>query len=487
PDWRVLLFQQFHDILPGTSVPEVFEQAEPQWRQARRQARRQRDLALSHWLAGHPAAREADPQAWTVVQLQPLPAQRRCLRLPAGAWRLADGTPLPSQPAAGGGQWLQLPALAGVAALSLDRAAPPPSGPSLEPVPQHPLQAHALADGRWRLGNGLVSVAVGPGGLEQLWDGAGRAYLGAPAQLRRYRDAGEFWDAWDLAADYADQPLPIDWHGGVQWIEQGPLCLHLTWRGRCGRSDLRLDLRVLADTPWVELVLRIDWRQQHELLRVDLPLAQPAQRWAADTSGGVSERPAAALTAREQARWEVPAISWLAAEAAAPGGGLGVLLDGPQGVSATPDRLGLSLLRGPTWPDPSADNGSQRQRWALMPCPQGWRAAALPQQAVRLREPLWRRPLAMARDAMPGLPALGSDLQLLTLEPCTAEQGPNDGALISVQNLSPLRRRLDLGGEWTVLARCDGLGEPLPGDPDDVQLAPWACGCWRIRRRRQSS
>ncbi|MBM5801616.1 MAG: alpha-mannosidase, partial [Cyanobacteria bacterium K_DeepCast_35m_m2_023] len=48
PDWRVLLFQQFHDILPGTSVPEVFEQAEPQWRQARRQARRQRDLALSH-------------------------------------------------------------------------------------------------------------------------------------------------------------------------------------------------------------------------------------------------------------------------------------------------------------------------------------------------------------------------------------------------------------------------------------------------------
>ncbi|MEA5441821.1 alpha-mannosidase, partial [Cyanobium gracile UHCC 0281] len=45
-DWRSLLFQQFHDILPGTSIPEVFEQAEPEWRGARRRAARRRDRAL---------------------------------------------------------------------------------------------------------------------------------------------------------------------------------------------------------------------------------------------------------------------------------------------------------------------------------------------------------------------------------------------------------------------------------------------------------
>jgi hypothetical protein len=55
-----------------------------------------------------------------------------------------------------------------------------------------------------------------------------------------------------------------------------------------------------------------DWRQQHELLRLELPLAQPACRYAADTPGGVIERPAAAVNGREQARWEVPAISWIA-------------------------------------------------------------------------------------------------------------------------------------------------------------------------------
>ncbi|MGB5136723.1 MAG: alpha-mannosidase, partial [Prochlorococcaceae cyanobacterium] len=76
-DWRPLLFQQFHDILPGTAIPEVFEQAEPQWRAARRQARRLRDQALDAWLTGLSPGRghrgAAGPQPWWVVQLQPLP------------------------------------------------------------------------------------------------------------------------------------------------------------------------------------------------------------------------------------------------------------------------------------------------------------------------------------------------------------------------------------------------------------------------------
>lgn len=132
---------------------------------------------------------------------------------------------------------------------------------------------------------------------------------------------------------------------------------------------MRLDGRLLAGSPWLELVLSTQWQQRHELLRLEIPLAAPACRWAADTSGGVIERPATARTARERARWEVSAISWLASVGPGRGDGLAVLLDGPQGVSATAERLGVSLLRGPTWPDPGADNGWQRQRLALLPCP----------------------------------------------------------------------------------------------------------------------
>jgi len=360
------------------------------------------------------------------------------------------------------------------------------------------------ADGgpRWRLENGLVGASIGPGGVERLWDGHGRQLLAGPLEWRRWRDQGEFWDAWDLAADYRDHPLPWTWNGAPQWRERGPVCASFIWRGRCGSSPVRLEGRLLAGCPWLELVLQVRWRQRHELLRLEVPLAQPACRWAADTSGGVIERPASVRNPRERARWEVPAISWIASVSPGGIGDLALLLDGPQGVSGQAERLGVSLLRGPTWPDPGADNGLQRQRLALMPCPGGWRNAAIPAQAVRLREPLWCRPLAAGASGdqqWPGLPPLAPDLQLVCLRPA-ATRGE---ALLAVQNNGPCRRQLALGPHWQVLARCDGLERDLEGDQTDyipagknppieqnrvqpngpglTALAPWQLGFWRLK------
>ena len=501
-DWRLLLFQQFHDILPGTSIPEVFDQAESQWRLARRRACRQRDRALHHWLGSQPA--RGDAPLWLVCQLQPLAASRQVVRLPAGSWSW-NGQRLATQSASAGGGWVQLPPLAGVEALPLVRHQPMAgmAAPAdLEPAAiDHPVRLERLSgpdgaawpDGaleRWRLSNGLVALELGPEGVEQLWDANGVPRLAAPLAWQRYRDAGEFWDAWDLAADYAEHPLEWRWDGDIQWAEQGPLCTSFVRRGRCGSSAVRLEGRLRAASPWLELVLSVDWRARHELLRLEIPLQQPAQRWAADTTGGVIERPAQAITPREQARWEVPAISWMASVPQS--GCLAVLLDGPQGVSATPERLGVSLLRAPTWPDPGADNGWQRLRLALLPCASDWQRAQVPQQAVRFREPLWLRPAQPPSapqdwgEAVAALPPLGDGLQLLALRPGST---PGDG-LIAVQNSSPLRRQLRLGDGWEVIAELDGLDQALQGHqsppqdlPISLELRPWQIRFWRIRKR----
>ena len=479
PDWRPLLFQQFHDILPGTAIPEVFEQAEPQWRAARRQARQQRDQALHHWLQGGvPAApRSAEAaEAWWVAQLQPQAAGPITLRVPPGRWQLdaaGDGSAvaLPHQQASAGGVWLQLPLDAGVTALPLRRGATDPS-PSASASVTQPVQLQVLSgEGpapRWLLDNGLLRAELGPQGVIQLWGDDGRPQLAQPLQWCRWRDHGEFWDAWDLAGDYRDHPLPLQWNRGPDLAEQGPLCTRLVWRGRCGRSALRLDVQLRAASPWLELTQQVDWRQRHELLRLEIPLAQGACRLAADTSGGVIERPAEPCTPREQARWEVPAISWIASQAPAQGfGGLAVLLDGPQGVSVQPDRLGISLLRAPTWPDPGADNGLQRLRLALMPCRQGWRQQAVPRAAQRFREPLWLRPAQGAQAVVPPPPLeLGEPaLQLISLRP--AEQ--TGQAWATVHNLSPQRQLLQWPAGWQVL---DGPGTDW--------LAPWQLARFRL-------
>ena len=119
-----------------------------------------------------------------------------------------------------------------------------------------------------------------------------------------------------------------------------------------------------------------------------------------------------------------------------------------------------------------------------MPCPGGWRNAAVPAQAVRLREPLWCRPLgpqAAADQGWPGLPPLAPDLQLVALRPAARRTE----ALLAVQNNGPCRRQLEMGPHWQVLARCDGLERDLDGDQPDgpalTALAPWQLGFWRLK------
>ena len=168
----------------------------------------------------------------------------------------------------------------------------------------------------------------------------------------------------------------------------------------------------------------------------------------------------------------------------------------------------MSLLRAHTWPNPGADNGWQRQRLALLHSPGGWRAAAAPQQATRLREPLWCRPMASGAGAEAGgaaetlFPCLCEDLQLVALRPLPAEasatdDGPQAGAvLLSVQNLGPCRRRFSAGPEWRVLGPCDALGRPLAAAEEEtvsghgagqLALGPWQLGHWRLRRAPEGS
>ncbi|MFQ6539670.1 MULTISPECIES: alpha-mannosidase [Aphanothece] len=488
-DWRPLLFQQFHDILPGTAIPEVFEQAEPQWRAARRQARRRRDRDLAACLGGGAPWDRPRPvstgRPWWALQLVPLAGRHRTVRLPAGQWQAqgqeqgpAQWQALPTQGAMAGGCWVQLPPAAGMVAQPLQHHPGPPDATAPAPSSVHqPVWVAGL-----RAGNGMLSVELGPRGVEQLWDRQGLPLLAAPLLWQRFADRGEFWDAWDLAADHADHPLPWSWQGLPAWRERGPLCASFVWRGRFGASRVRLEGRLLAGTPWLELVFSVDWRQRHELLRLEVPLASRAVRWAADTAGGVLERPAEPLTAREKARWEVPAISWLCS--VGPRGGLALLLDGPQGVSAAAGSLGVSLLRGPTWPDPGADNGRRRQRLALLPASPNWPQAAVPEHAQGFREPLWLRPAGSAAEpaATPRrfLPPLAPGLQLIGLRP-TAVPGE---AVLAVANQSPRRCHLELGEAWEVLARVNGLDEgPVAqsGEAERMLLRPWQLGFWRLR------
>ncbi len=353
--------------------------------------------------------------------------------------------------------------------LPLECCSDPAAGAAATPLVRNPVRLQGIGEQSWRLDNGLLTLELDTRGLTRLQDAQGVDQLSAPLQFRRYRDHGEFWDAWDLAADYPQQPLPMDADWQLELLEQGPLVARIVLRRSWGDSAMRLDVLLRADSPAVELQLSIDWRQTHELLRMVCPLARPAVRWAADASGGVIERPAVALTPREHARWEVPVVSWMASQAAAPGGGLGILLDGPQGVDAGPHHLGVSLLRGPTWPDPSADRRLHRHRLALMPVANGWYEDGLAQAALQFREPGWLDRVDIC-DPWQGFPALPKELVPVAIRPDTAVGSGNEAVLIQLMNPGGARVRWSPGDEgWWIQDQQNSIVIP-PGALQELRL-----------------
>jgi len=467
-EWRALLFQQFHDILPGTSIPEVFEQAEPVWRMARRRCRDRRDRHIERVLPLRSVVPKA--QHWVWLGLQPLAHWSPCVRLPRGEWQ-SSGLRLPSQTLRSGGCLVQLPPQQGAVAVAVQSASSDcAEAPHQSARLRHPLHIERQASDRWRISNGLLTVVLGPEGLEQLSDASGRQQLAAPLGLQRYRDQGEFWDAWDLAADYRAHRRPLAWLGTPELLDEGPLLAHICWRFRVGSSAGRFDLRVAADCSWVDCSVSVQWMQRHELLRLEIPLLQSACRLAADTSGGVIERPACGLNPQEQVRWEVPVISWLASQNAGPGGGLAVLLDGPQGVDGGEGHLGVSLMRGPTWPDPGADQGWIRQRMALMPIASDWWSAGVPQAAIAFREPGHLRTMALDCDHTQLLPPVSKALVPISVMPDA------DGMLVRLINPGSARCHWTPGGRWMV-------SHPLTTKPaSTVCLGPGELAELRLRQ-----
>ena len=206
-DWTPLLFQQFHDILPGTSIPEVFEQAEPVWRAARRQAVRQRDQYLAQLTQTATVGQAQARDSWVWCGLQPLARWSPLVRLPRGRWSVA-GSPLPQQNSVVGGTWVQLPQQQGISSVALQRD----DGLLAVDAPiRQSVRIQELEPGVWRLGNGLLECDCSAAGLLQLRDQRGVDQLAGPLLIERFADRGEFWDAWDLAAGYRDHPLGRAW------------------------------------------------------------------------------------------------------------------------------------------------------------------------------------------------------------------------------------------------------------------------------------
>ena len=176
------------------------------------------------------------------------------------------------------------------------------------------------------------------------------------------------WELYSYTLDVCER-LEADSHV----VEKGPLrgvveCI-LKYGQSTAKISVSLDALPASIRKDARSMLRfdchVDWHERHRLLKFELPLDLWAQEATYDVAFGVTKRPTHRNTSWDAAKFEVPAHKF--ADYSEYGYGVALINDCKYGYSTQGNTMTLSLLRGPTEPDPEADQGKQEFSFAIYP------------------------------------------------------------------------------------------------------------------------
>ncbi|MCC3267625.1 alpha-mannosidase [Arthrobacter gengyunqii] len=413
--WQTVLLQQFHDILPGTSIAWVYQEAE-------------RNYALVSAgledLIGHSA---------------------RAL--------LGDGD---RTAALNAGPF----AAAGVAA----GGAGPVPGPA-------PWTWQRSTEG-WVIGSDRLQLVVdGEGLFRSLTDlpGGRDAFLpGRPGNLfQLFRDTPNQWDAWDLDASYKYSTTDLMQPDAMD-VEEGSGGRTLRLTRSFGNSSIVQRISLSPDGTAVDLEVEVDWHEQQKLLKLAFPLDVHAAQAASEIQFGHLYRPTHANTSWDAARFETVAHRWI--HVGEPGYGVAVANDSTYGHDTFRELVGsrscttvrLSLLRGPLFPDPMADQGRHSFRFSLRPAASIADALA---EGYRLNLPL-RQISGVSRTSLD--PVVAVDNPAVVVEAVKLAEDRSGDVIVRLYEAHGGRAgaQVRAGFAFDAVAAADLLERPLaPGSP----------------------
>ena len=421
--WKKVLFNQFHDILPGTSIPQVFVEANEAWQEVEQVSSEILEASLKAIASHITLPPPPQPDAKPILIFNPLNWQRSEIvaislketdnwELGRREWEIYDlsGEKISSQPTEESKLLFLAKDIPSIG-YRLFWLCPIPN--SQFPIPNSQFPADFVLE------NEFLQVVVDShtGDLSSVFDKVNqREVLSAPGnQLQAFQDRGQYWDAWNIDPNYAQHPLPPTQLKSIQWIEQGKVRSRLRVVRQLGQSEFCQDYILDTQSPILTIATTVDWQERHVLVKAAFPLNLEADYATYETPCAAIQRPTRPQTPAEQAKWEVPALRWADLTASklnhAPQNqnpsdftsnsliqtpkskiqnsyGVSLLNDCKYGYDSQPSQLRLTLLRSPCWPNPEADRGIHQFTYALYPHCGSWQSASTVQRGYELNLPL---------------------------------------------------------------------------------------------------
>jgi alpha-mannosidase len=460
--WELVCLNQFHDIIPGSSINQVYVDSQKQYEEVRYLA----DLVIEDALFVL-----AQTTGFNCFFVNPTSFARRDLAF----WPLGDRGYIPSQityQSVAGGLLLDIGELAPYSLQWIESLASNPIG-SLSVSPTH-------------LENDFLRVELNEAGdITSLYDKEnGRSILppGAIAnQWQAFEDRPLDWDAWDIDIFYDDKMWTTDPATTITVAESGPLRATLLIERQILSSHYTQHISLCHNSPRLDFATEIDWRERHILLKTAFPIDVLAPTATYEIQWGNVTRPTHRNTSWDWARFETCAQKWV--DLSEGDYGVSLLNDCKYGhdiQDKAPDGglIRLTLLRSPTNPDPEADQGRHQFTYSLLPHHGRWGLETMA-QAYALNDPLRvyaaEQPL-ISPTKPTSLPSLVSvDRPNVIIE--TVKQA-EDGKGLIVRLYEAMRQRgvvtLEVGFALAAVYQTNLLEEnehTLPHEPNQVEFS----------------
>jgi len=342
--WKLVLLNQFHDILPGSSIHRVHEEAEADFAKAISSADQMRESAT--------AALTDDSDAITVFNSLSWPRTELVALSSSGPMADVDGNALPAQTIEGRAH--------------VEVTVPSCGWTTIRSTAEVAEVARGVTATDRCLENDLVKVDFDEfGQITSIFDKIEDRELasGLCNAFHMYRDIPGQWDAWDIDRSYMATPVALEGPAQMEVLATGPLLAQLSIDRKLHGSKMRQVVSLRRGSRRVVFHTTVDWVESHKLLKVNFPVDYRNEDALHEIQFGHVRRPTHKNRPYDADRFEVPQQRWTALTEE--GRGFAVLNDCKYGVNVAANSINLTLLKSAVAPDMTADKGTQAFTYAI--------------------------------------------------------------------------------------------------------------------------
>lgn len=352
--WKIILRNQFHDIIPGSSIKEVYEDSEIEYQEARDTVDQQMNK-FSELL-------EKEPSVWTLFNTA---SWSRDEVVTVNGTDYENGYFTDEQD-----NILKTVQAKGQTNVYVENI--PPLGSKViyfkegEAVSNN---AHPFSSKENGIDTPFYTIEWNEDGhITSIYDKEHtREVLSANGSgnvFQLFEDKPLAWDAWDIDIFYQEKGKNLT-ADSIVLKEVNEIFAVIEFTYNFGSSSIKQDMKVYSDSRRIDFATNVNWKERQQLLKVKFDVDVRAIEATYDIQYGNAKRPTHWNTSWEMAKFETVGHQW--ADISEKGYGVSLLNDSKYGYDIKESTMRLSLLKGPIYPDPDADIGEHSFVYSLYP------------------------------------------------------------------------------------------------------------------------